>query len=232
MDLMYQEMYERLKEKYHLVENRGEICIEILGVNVFLINFAIKEHHIVYFIPYMTIRDAIHSAAGIIMSEPNEYTNEELENAKLKFSESAFNLIGLATNIHKTDISLLMRKFSKIAKTEKLEEATKVLELIMDFISVIDYAIYRGQKLISMMMEVVNSGDANKIKELSDKDILPYEILVAKSEDEMKKLIARTKYEAEKLTENSKVDLESKNKIKTDAEPMYDLSKMQVIGEA
>jgi hypothetical protein len=201
----------RLSEKYHLTEHRGQICLEWMGSKIYFLNFAIKELYLKFVNIYFLIRLPIEAMLNKMFSQGTTF--EEAKSIDKNLAPMLTKLFYLGFDHDKTDFDILLRKMNSQPHNE--DHAIFLLDLVQAF----DYAVFRGQQLIRMLDEVLESGDLNKAKELDEKDILPYKLIAVKEGEEIN----------EKIIDEMKGVIQEKPPEETEK---YDLRRMRVIGEA
>jgi hypothetical protein len=205
-------LLEKLSEKYHLVENQGQICIDWKGTKIFIINCAIHKIYNLMFPPYIFIRGFLQSAMDTVFTNPENHTKESVEEADKVIAPLIARLMYLCVDHSKTDIDILIRKLNNDKNSE--DHAL----FLIDFIQTVDYAVCRGQELQNLMEDAMKSGDIEKIKALDSSNILPYELIAHVGS--LEELEAMVKSIPKNIAEEKKED------------NLFDLRGMKVIGEA
>lgn len=208
---------EKLSEKYHLVENQGQICIDWKGTKIFIINCAVHEIYQLMFPLYILIRGFLQSAVDTVFINAENNTKESVKEADKVIAPLITRLMYLCVDRNKTDLDILIRKLNNDKNSE--DHAL----FLIDFVQTVDYAVCRGQELQNLMEDTMKSGDLEKIKALDKSNVLPYELVAhAGSLEELEKLVKPIPKNTPEEVEDNIIEKEN----------FFDLRNMRVIGEA
>lgn len=219
MDKLPKEVLEKtayLIEKYHLVENRGETSIIVLGTTLIFKNFVIKEIMEKLAPIYIAMRGTLQH----LMRDMDNYEGKDVVEPFIKLSDAFFALLFLCINVEKSQLDIFIRKFTNLMKDEMFDSKSgnkdifESFQIFVDLICTCDYIFYRGIELSMLMMKTIESGDLEQIKNLPK--IVPYDIITANSKEELE-------YKLKQKGEKEEIKKQ---------EQQYDLSTMNIIGEA